>query len=106
MKSKAKKFFFEKKNQKTSFAPLRAVLKQPGNKTIRRTLENPKNRPCPRPPHPVMPAKAGIHDFFPNEIPQINAERTRTKICVNLRNLRIEPPFRVPRPIRQPWAFP
>jgi hypothetical protein len=29
---KAKEFFFEKKNQKTS-APLRAVLKQPGTKT-------------------------------------------------------------------------
>jgi len=31
-KVKAKQFFFEKKNQKT-FAPLRAVLKQPGSKT-------------------------------------------------------------------------
>jgi hypothetical protein len=29
-----KKFFFEKKNQKT-FAPLRAVLKHPGTKTIK-----------------------------------------------------------------------
>jgi hypothetical protein len=30
--SEAKKFFFEKKNQKT-FAPLRAALKEPGIKT-------------------------------------------------------------------------
>jgi hypothetical protein len=30
--SKGKKFFFEKKNQKT-FAPLRAVLKTPGTET-------------------------------------------------------------------------
>jgi len=30
---KAKKFFFEKKNQKTFFAPLRAVAQQPGSET-------------------------------------------------------------------------
>jgi len=29
-KVRRKKFFFEKKNQKTFFAPLRAVLKTPG----------------------------------------------------------------------------
>jgi len=32
-KVRRKKFFFEKKNQKTFFAPLRAVLKQPGTET-------------------------------------------------------------------------
>jgi len=32
LKHESKKFFFEKKNQKT-FAPLRAVLKPPGAKT-------------------------------------------------------------------------
>jgi hypothetical protein len=30
--SEVKKFFFEKKNQKT-FAPLRAMLREPGSKT-------------------------------------------------------------------------
>jgi hypothetical protein len=31
-KVRRKKFFFEKKNQKTFSAPLRAVLKEPGSK--------------------------------------------------------------------------
>jgi hypothetical protein len=36
---KGKKFFFEKKNQKT-FAPLRAVLNQPGTETNKSLLRS------------------------------------------------------------------
>jgi hypothetical protein len=31
---------------------------------LRRSIENRENQQGPRPPHPVMPAQAGIHDFF------------------------------------------
>jgi len=49
-KEERKKFFFEKKNQKT-FAPLRAALKQPGLKTNKVFLllfvHKKKSFPCP-----------------------------------------------------------
>jgi hypothetical protein len=69
------------------------------------SIENPKNsaRPPAR-PNPVMPAKAGIHDFFKTsavragpkriypQITQIYAETIPPKICANLR---IESFFRI-----------
>jgi hypothetical protein len=100
-KKAGKRFFFEKKNQKT-FAPLRAVRKPPGTETnkvfLAGSIENGKI--WARPPA-ALPRHAGegrhprlfhhIHcpclintKAYP-QISQIYAERSPAKICVNLR---------------------